>query len=212
MGTLRLIGAVSYRDVYGPHHHARFAYLFHHQANGSFTATRDEDPALPEECLLAPKLRPEPDQPPPRRPWPNTCRAEADGRGPLPFSLRPGTVLTARPSPRYHRPVPTKAESPATDPIAVAIGSRVTLERERAGITKEELGARSGLPSRYIWRVETAKLNIQLRNLSRIAAGLGLTVSQLTAGMEDLVENPLDRPKPKRRGPLPRSARTEEPG
>lgn len=96
-----------------------------------------------------------------------------------------------------------EAESTATDPIAVAIGSRIVQERERLGLTKEDLEARSGLSSRYVWRVEVGRLNVQLRNVTKIAAGLGLIVSQLTEGNEALVESPLDRPKPKRRGPQP---------
>lgn len=95
-------------------------------------------------------------------------------------------------------------ESNEADPIAIAIGSRLLLERERLGLTKEEVAARAGLSSRYVWRVEAGRVNVQMRNLARIAHGLDLTVSQLTAGLEELVENPLDRPKPKRRGPLPR--------
>jgi transcriptional regulator with XRE-family HTH domain len=97
-----------------------------------------------------------------------------------------------------------EADSTAPDPVAVAIGTRIMLERERAGLTKEELGARSGLSSRYVWRVEVGRLNVQLRNLAKIAAGLDLTVAQLTDGLEALVDKPLDRPKPKRRGPQPK--------
>lgn len=97
-------------------------------------------------------------------------------------------------------------ESIGPDAVAIAIGTRVVLEREARNLTKEELGVRTGLASRYIWRVEVGRVNIQLRNLAKIAAGLDLTVSQLTAGLEELVENPLDRPKPKRRGPRPRSS------
>lgn len=96
-------------------------------------------------------------------------------------------------------------EPTGPDPIAVAIGSRVLQEREKLSITKEELSARSGLSSRYLWRVEVGRLNVQLRNLAKIADGLGLTVAQLTEGLEQLVNRPLDRPKPKRRGPKPRA-------
>ena len=103
-----------------------------------------------------------------------------------------------------------EGESAAPDPIAVAIGSRIVQERERLNLTKEELGSRSGLSSRYVWRVEVGRLNVQLRNLSKIATGLGLTVSQLTLGLENLVETPLDRPKPKRRGPMPKQRAIED--
>ena len=98
------------------------------------------------------------------------------------------------------------AESRTTDPIAHAIGVRVEQERDRLGITKEELGARSGLASRYIWRVEAGRLNVQLRNLAKIAEGLGVTVSELTAGLEGLVADPPERERKPRRGPLPKTA------
>lgn len=101
--------------------------------------------------------------------------------------------------------MPADAESTMPDAIAIAIGSRVVVEREAQGLTKEELSTRSGLASRYIWRVEVGRVNVQLRNLAKIAAGLGMTVSQLTAGLEKLVDEPLDRPKPKRRGPRPKA-------
>lgn len=104
----------------------------------------------------------------------------------------------------------SEAESPEPDPLAIAIGSRVAQERERLRMTKEDLGERAGLASRYVWRVEAGRLNIQLRNLAKIAEGLGLTVSQLTAGLEELVEHPWDRPKPKRRGPLPRGKAAQD--
>lgn len=111
---------------------------------------------------------------------------------------------------RYWDRMSDEADSTIADPVAIAIGTRITLERERLGLTKEELGTRSGLPSRYVWRVEAARVNVQLRNLSKIAIGLGLTVSELTSGLEELIRNPLNRPKPKRRGPLPRSRKTAE--
>lgn len=99
------------------------------------------------------------------------------------------------------------ADSTSPDPVANAIGLRVEQERTRLDITKEELGARSGLASRYIWRVEAGKLNVQLRNLAKIAEGLGVTVAELTTGLEELIANPPERPKRPRRGPLPKAKR-----
>lgn len=85
--------------------------------------------------------------------------------------------------------------------LAVALGTRVTQERKRLGLTKQSLGERSGLAPRYLWRVEEGLQNIQLGNIGKIAEGLGLTLSDLFAGVEDLVAKPVVRPPVKRRGP-----------
>jgi transcriptional regulator with XRE-family HTH domain len=86
--------------------------------------------------------------------------------------------------------------------LAVALGTRVTQERERLKITKEALGERSGLASRYIWRVEEGLQNIQLGNIGKIATGLGLTLAALMKGVETLVEHPVEKKPVKRRGPV----------
>jgi transcriptional regulator with XRE-family HTH domain len=85
--------------------------------------------------------------------------------------------------------------------LAVALGTRVNEERSRLGITKQALGERSGLAPRYLWRVEEGRQNIQLGNIAKIATGLGVTLSELMAGVEALVANPVERPPVKRRGP-----------
>jgi len=84
--------------------------------------------------------------------------------------------------------------------LAVAFGTRVTQERERLKITKEALGARSGLASRYIWRVEAGMQNVQLSNIGKIAVGLGVTLAELMEGVEYLIDHPVEK-KPGRRGP-----------
>ncbi|WP_326522929.1 helix-turn-helix domain-containing protein [Sphingomonas sp.] len=86
--------------------------------------------------------------------------------------------------------------------LAIALGTRVTQERDRLGITKEALGERSGLASRYIWRVEAGMQNIQLGNIGKIATGLGLTLAELMAGIEQLVANPAERKPSRPRGVL----------
>lgn len=85
--------------------------------------------------------------------------------------------------------------------LAVALGTRVTQERERLQLTKEMLGQRSGLASRYLWRVEAGMQNIQLGNIGKIASGLGVTLSDLLEGIEHLVDHPVEKRPVKRRGP-----------
>ena len=95
-------------------------------------------------------------------------------------------------------------DSKAWEPVAVALGIRIQQERERLGLTKEALAELSGLASRYLWRAENGRQNIQLSNISKIAAALGLTLSDLFAGIEQLVEHPPEKPPVKPRGPAAR--------
>lgn len=90
--------------------------------------------------------------------------------------------------------------------VAVALGTRVMQERTRLGLTKEALADRSGLASRYIWRVEEGRQNIQLGNIARLARGLGVSLAELTAGVEELVEQPEPKPPVKPRGPAAKRA------
>lgn len=85
--------------------------------------------------------------------------------------------------------------------LAVALGARVTQERERLQLTKEMLAHRSGLASRYLWRVEAGLQNIQLGNIGKIATGLGVSLSDLMKGIEHLVDHPVEKKPVKRRGP-----------
>ena len=87
---------------------------------------------------------------------------------------------------------------------AVALGTRVTQERERLKLTKEALGERSGLASRYVWRVEAGLQNIQLGNIAKLAQGLGITIAALLDGVEELVRDPAPKPITKPRGPAAR--------
>ena len=91
-------------------------------------------------------------------------------------------------------------------PLAIALGTRVMQERTRLGMTKEALGESSGLASRYIWRVEEGLQNIQLGNVGKIAGGLGVTLSDLMAGVEDLIANPVERVPVRRRGPAKKNS------
>lgn len=51
-------------------------------------------------------------------------------------------------------------------------GNRVRRERERMGMSQEELAARSGLHRTYVGSVERGERNVGLLNILRIAAAL----------------------------------------
>lgn len=59
------------------------------------------------------------------------------------------------------------------------VGLRVTELRGEKGWTQEELGHRAGLHRAYIGQVERGEKNIGLRNLEKIAKGLGVKVQDL---------------------------------
>ena len=60
---------------------------------------------------------------------------------------------------------------------AFIIGEQLKAERLKAGMTQEQLAARSGTKKSYISRIENAHTDIQLSTLFRIFQGLGRKVS-----------------------------------
>ncbi|MDD5309631.1 MAG: helix-turn-helix transcriptional regulator [Deltaproteobacteria bacterium] len=58
-------------------------------------------------------------------------------------------------------------------------GARVRAERERLGISQEELADRTGLHRTYLGGVERGERNLGLLNIIRIALALKVTPSSL---------------------------------
>ncbi len=58
-------------------------------------------------------------------------------------------------------------------------GARVREERERLGISQEELADRAGLHRTYLGGVERGERNLGLLNVLQIARALGVEVSVL---------------------------------
>lgn len=63
--------------------------------------------------------------------------------------------------------------------ILKKIGSNVKNARLKMGLTQEELGEKSGLDSRHIGFIERGEINSTVKTLSKIAHGLGKSVSAL---------------------------------
>ena len=59
------------------------------------------------------------------------------------------------------------------------IGLRIKELRAEIGISQETLAYRIGMARSYLAEVETGKRNVSIRNLEKIAAGLGVSLSQL---------------------------------
>jgi transcriptional regulator with XRE-family HTH domain len=62
-------------------------------------------------------------------------------------------------------------------------GARVRAERERLGISQEELAARAGLHRTYLGGVERGERNVGLLNVLRITRALGIPASALLRGV-----------------------------
>lgn len=60
------------------------------------------------------------------------------------------------------------------------LGKRLKALRKQAGLTQEQLEERSGLARSYISDVETGRRNASIKNITKLAKGLGVKVSELT--------------------------------
>ena len=63
-------------------------------------------------------------------------------------------------------------------------GRRVRAERERLGVSQEELATRAGIHRTYLGGVERGERNLGLMNLFRIAKALGVPSSALLAEID----------------------------
>jgi transcriptional regulator with XRE-family HTH domain len=75
---------------------------------------------------------------------------------------------------------------PATPPFKHALGRAVKHRREELGLTQEQLANNTDLHQRWISNVETGKRNPSYGSLRRLAAGLGLPVSELIQRAEQI--------------------------
>ena len=64
-----------------------------------------------------------------------------------------------------------------------ALGSRVRHLREDKGWTQEVLADRAGLDRTYIAGIEAGLRNPSVKALARVAKGLGLSMSDVVAGV-----------------------------
>ena len=75
-----------------------------------------------------------------------------------------------------------KAAQPV-DPVLVAIGARIRAVRglKERGVT--ETATAAGLGKGHLWRIEAGKQNFSVKILARVAAALGVTLSELLDGV-----------------------------
>jgi transcriptional regulator with XRE-family HTH domain len=75
---------------------------------------------------------------------------------------------------------------PAPSTFKRALGEAVKARRETLGLTQEQVANNSGLHQRWLSNVETGKRNPSYESLRRLAAGLGLSASELIARAEQI--------------------------
>ena len=63
--------------------------------------------------------------------------------------------------------------------ILVKFGQRVREERQKQGLSQEQLAERAGVHRTYIGMVERAEKNITLLNIEKIAKALDVPISRL---------------------------------
>ncbi|EOH7943711.1 helix-turn-helix domain-containing protein [Campylobacter jejuni] len=67
--------------------------------------------------------------------------------------------------------------------IAERVGNRIRELRSQTGLSQEKFALKIGMDRTYFASVELGKRNIALKNIEKIANGLGVTISELFEGI-----------------------------
>lgn len=66
--------------------------------------------------------------------------------------------------------------------VLIKFGNKVREERQRLGISQEELASRAGVHRTYIGMIERAEKNITLENIKKICKALSLSLGSFFKG------------------------------
>ncbi len=67
--------------------------------------------------------------------------------------------------------------------ITERVGNRIRELRSQTGLSQEKFALKIGMDRTYFASVELGKRNIALKNIEKIANGLGVTLSKLFEGI-----------------------------
>ena len=67
--------------------------------------------------------------------------------------------------------------------ITERVGNRIRELRSQTGLSQEKFALKIGMDRTYFASVELGKRNIALKNIQKIANGLGVTLSELFEGI-----------------------------
>lgn len=68
--------------------------------------------------------------------------------------------------------------------ITVALGKRIQELRKQTGLSQEKFALQIGMDRTYYASVESGKRNVAIRNIKKIADGLGVNLAQLFESVE----------------------------
>lgn len=68
--------------------------------------------------------------------------------------------------------------------ITITLGKRIQELRKRTGLSQEKFALQIGMDRTYYASVESGKRNIAIKNIKKIADGLGINLAQLFEGVE----------------------------
>jgi len=69
------------------------------------------------------------------------------------------------------------------DSVLALFGNRVRELRRKKGLSQEALALEAGLDRSYVGGVERGERNVSLVNIKKLAAAIGVSVSDITKGM-----------------------------
>jgi transcriptional regulator with XRE-family HTH domain len=75
--------------------------------------------------------------------------------------------------------MPRASPSYAGHPVLVAFGRSVKQSRAERGVSQEELAHLAGIDRSYMSSIERGEQNVGLMSMQRVAAALGVTLSEL---------------------------------
>lgn len=67
--------------------------------------------------------------------------------------------------------------------ITLAFGKRIQELRKQTGLSQEKFALQIGMDRTYYASIESGKRNVAIRNIKKIADGLGVTLAQLFDGV-----------------------------
>lgn len=68
--------------------------------------------------------------------------------------------------------------------ITILLGKRIQELRKQTGLSQEKFALKIGMDRTYFASVEAGKRNVAIRNIKKIADGLGVTISELFQNIE----------------------------
>ena len=74
--------------------------------------------------------------------------------------------------------------------LAIVLGDRIRELRRKRGFSQESFADHCGLHRTYMGGIERGEHNLTIQTALTIAGGLGITLSRLFSGIEELVHAP----------------------